>query len=192
MRGVKTLGVRMERHNGSAMALAEYLSGHAAVRRVHYPFLPQHPQHALAKAQMRGGSGIISFELDADAAGAARFIESLRVFSLAGSLGGVESLATIPAATTHARLSASEREAMGISDGLIRLSVGIEAVEDLIGDIDHALIRHATTRGSARGGGGTGTPIGLSSRQSGTMSSRDLDGGAMTLSEAAAKAGGQP
>jgi cystathionine gamma-lyase/homocysteine desulfhydrase len=147
IRGIKTLGVRMERHNGSAMAIAEYLSGHPAVRRVNYPFLSQHPQHALAKAQMRGGSGMISFELDADAAGAARFVESLRVFSLAGSLGGVESLATIPAATTHARLSGKERTAMGVSDGLIRLSVGIEAVEDLIADIDQALVNTARLRG---------------------------------------------
>jgi cystathionine beta-lyase/cystathionine gamma-synthase len=147
IRGIKTLGVRMERHNGSAMAIADHLSGHPAVRRVNYPFLSQHPQHALAKAQMRGGSGMISFELDADAAGAARFVESLRVFSLAGSLGGVESLATIPAATTHARLSGKERTAMGVSDGLIRLSVGIEAVEDLIADIDQALVNTARLRG---------------------------------------------
>jgi cystathionine beta-lyase/cystathionine gamma-synthase len=149
IRGIKTLGVRMERHNGSAMAIAEYLSGHSAVRHVNYPFLPQHPQHALAKGQMRGASGIISFELEGDAGVATRFVESLRVFSLAGSLGGVESLATIPAVTTHARLSESERQAMGISDGLIRLSVGIEAVEDLIGDIDHALVNTVAARPAA-------------------------------------------
>ena len=146
MRGIKTLGVRMARQNGSAMAIAEYLYSHSAVRRVNYPFLSQHPQHALAKAQMRGGGGMMSVELDADAAGATRFVESLRVFSLAGSLGGVESLATIPAATTHARLSANERTAMGISDGLVRLSVGIEAVEDLIADIDQALVNVAAGR----------------------------------------------
>ncbi len=146
IRGIKTLGVRMERHNGSAMAVAEYLSSHSAVRRVNYPFLSQHPQHALAKAQMRGGGGMISVELDSDAAGAARFVESLRVFSLAGSLGGVESLATIPAATTHACLSKAERTAMGVSDGLVRLSVGIEAVEDLIADIDQALATTVAAR----------------------------------------------
>jgi cystathionine beta-lyase/cystathionine gamma-synthase len=143
LRGMKTLGVRMERHNESGMAIAEYLSAHAAVRHVNYPFLPQHPQHALAKAQMRGGGGMVSFELNADAEGAARFVESLRVFSLAGSLGGVESLVTIPAITTHARLLARERQLMGISDGLIRLSVGIEALEDLIEDLDQALVNTA-------------------------------------------------
>jgi cystathionine beta-lyase/cystathionine gamma-synthase len=141
MRGMKTLGVRMERHNESGMAIAEYLSGHPAVRHVNYPLLPQHPRHAVAKAQMRGGGGMVSFELNADAAGAARVVESMRVFSLAGSLGGVESLVTIPATTTHARLSERERQVMGISDGLIRLSVGIEALEDLIGDLDQALPR---------------------------------------------------
>jgi cystathionine gamma-lyase/homocysteine desulfhydrase len=146
VRGIKTLGVRMERHNGNAIVVAEHLSGHSAVRRVNYPFLPQHPQHALATAQMRGGGGMISFELNADGAGAARFVESLRVFSLAGSLGGVESLVTIPAATTHARLSENERTAMGVSDGLVRLSVGIEAVEDLIADIDQALVSAVAPR----------------------------------------------
>jgi cystathionine gamma-lyase/homocysteine desulfhydrase len=146
IRGIKTLGVRMERHNGSAMAIAEYLSSHSAVRHVNYPFLPQHPQYALAKAQMRGGGGMVSVELDADAAGATRFVESLRLFSLAGSLGGVESLATIPAATTHARLSEQERAAMGVGDGLVRLSVGIEAVEDLIADIDQALAKAGAAR----------------------------------------------
>ncbi len=139
LRGIKTLALRMERHCASALVLAQWLEQQAKVRRVHYPGLPSHPQHALARAQMNGYGGIVSIELDTDLAGARRFLERCAVFTLAESLGGVESLIEHPALMTHASIPAEQRAALGIGDALIRLSVGVEHVEDLRADLQAAL-----------------------------------------------------
>ncbi|HTT04379.1 MAG TPA: PLP-dependent transferase [Steroidobacteraceae bacterium] len=145
LRGVKTLGVRMQRHCESALQLAQFLERHPAVARVHYPGLPAHPQHALARAQMRdphGQSafgGMITIELKGGLAQARHFLERCEVFALAESLGGVESLIEHPASMTHSSVPDAERVALGISDALCRLSVGIEDVRDLQADLTAAL-----------------------------------------------------
>jgi len=145
LRGVKTLGVRMQRHCESALQLAQFLERHPAVARVHYPGLPAHPQHALARAQMRdphGQSafgGMIAIELKGGLAQARHFLERCEVFALAESLGGVESLIEHPASMTHSSVPDAERVALGISDALCRLSVGIEDVRDLQADLTAAL-----------------------------------------------------
>ena len=136
LRGVKTLALRMERHNQSALALAHWLEAHPKVARVHYPGLESHPQHALARRQMRGGGGMISIDLQSDLAGSRRFLEHVHLFALAESLGGVESLIEHPAIMTHASIPAEQRAALGINDTLIRLSVGIEALDDLKADLE--------------------------------------------------------
>jgi len=136
LRGVKTLALRMERHNQSALALAQWLEAHPKVARVHYPGLESHSQHALAKRQMRGGGGMIAIDLDSDLAGSRRFLEHVPLFALAESLGGVESLIEHPAIMTHASIPAEQRAALGINDTLIRLSVGIEALDDLKADLE--------------------------------------------------------
>jgi cystathionine beta-lyase/cystathionine gamma-synthase len=136
LRGVKTLALRMERHNQSALTLARWLEAHPKVARVHYPGLESHPQHALAKRQMRGGGGMISIDLKSDLAGSRRFLEQVHLFALAESLGGVESLIEHPAIMTHASIPAAQRAALGIGDTLIRLSVGIEALDDLKADLE--------------------------------------------------------
>jgi cystathionine gamma-lyase len=135
LRGVKTLALRMERHNQSALALAQWLEAHPKVARVYYPGLESHPQYALGKRQMRGGGGMISMDLKGDLAGAKRFLEAVHYFSLAESLGGVESLIEHPAIMTHASIPADKRAQLGIGDTLIRLSVGIEALDDLKADL---------------------------------------------------------
>jgi cystathionine beta-lyase/cystathionine gamma-synthase len=140
-RGVKTLALRMRQHHTNALAVAEYLETHSAVRWVRHPFLPSHPQFELAKRQMSGGSGIVSFEIDANRETTATFASGLALFHLAESLGGIESLIDHPASMTHASIPREEREKVGISDGLVRLSVGIEAREDLLADLDQALAR---------------------------------------------------
>lgn len=139
LRGVKTLDVRMQRHCESAMRIAEWLENDDRVDSVLYPGLKSHPQHALASSQMDGFGGIVTFFIDGDMETARRFLERCEVFSLAESLGGVESLVDHPAIMTHASVPEKERAALGISDQLIRLSVGIEAVEDLLADLDRAL-----------------------------------------------------
>ena len=139
LRGLKTLDVRMERHCNSAMAIAQWLEQDDRVERVLYPGLESHPQHALAKQQMPGFGGIVTFFIKGDLADARRFLERCDVFSLAESLGGVESLVDHPAIMTHASVPEKERAKLGISDQLIRLSVGIEALDDLVADLDHAL-----------------------------------------------------
>ena len=136
LRGVKTLALRMERHNQSALALAQWLEAHPKVARVHYPGLESHPQHALAKRQMRGGGGMISIDLKSDLAGSRRFLEHVHLFALAESLGGVESLIEHPAIMTHASIPAEQRAKLGIGDTLIRLSVGIENLDDLKADLE--------------------------------------------------------
>ena len=139
LRGLKTLALRMERHTASALAIAEWLEGQPAVRRVIYPGLPSHPQFALASRQMAAFGGIVSVELDRDLAGARRMLERTQLFTLAESLGGVESLIEHPAIMTHASIPAAQRAQLGISDSLIRLSVGVEDVDDLIRDLAQAL-----------------------------------------------------
>jgi cystathionine beta-lyase/cystathionine gamma-synthase len=139
LRGVKTLALRMERHCANALELAEWLERQPQVKRVYYPGLPSHPQHALACRQMRGFGGMISLDLNTDLAGARRFLEKVEIFALAESLGGVESLIEHPAIMTHASIPAANRERLGIGDALVRLSVGIEDVEDLRADLAQAL-----------------------------------------------------
>jgi len=138
LRGLKTLDVRMQRHCTSALALAQWLEAHPCVRRVRYPGLASHPQHALAQRQMRAFGGMISMDLDTDLAGARRFLEACRLFTLAESLGGVESLIEHPAIMTHATIPPEQRALSGIGDSLVRLSVGIEALEDLQEDLAQA------------------------------------------------------
>jgi cystathionine gamma-lyase len=139
LRGLKTLGLRMERHCANALAVAEHLARHPKVARVHYPGLSTHPQHALARRQMQAYGGMVTIELAGDLAAARRFLERVEVFALAESLGGVESLIEHPAIMTHASLPAAQRQALGIGDTLIRLSVGIEDLDDLLADLDQAL-----------------------------------------------------
>jgi cystathionine gamma-lyase len=139
LRGVKTLDVRMQRHCDSAFRIAKWLERDPRVESVLYPGLPSHPQHALAKEQMDDFGGIVTFFVKGGLDDARRFLEGCQVFSLAESLGGVESLVDHPAIMTHASVPEEERSKLGISDQLIRLSVGIEALEDLIEDLDQAL-----------------------------------------------------
>jgi cystathionine gamma-lyase len=140
LRGIKTLALRMERHCANALAVAQFLASHPKVERVHYPGLQSHPQHALARRQMTGGyGGIVTAVLKGSLDDARRMLERCHLFSLAESLGGVESLIEHPALMTHASLPAAMRAQLGIGDGLIRLSVGIEDAEDLIGDLKGAL-----------------------------------------------------
>jgi cystathionine gamma-lyase len=139
LRGLKTLALRMERHSSSALKIAQWLEKHPKVSRVFYPGLPSHPQHALAKSQMRAFGGMISAELKTDLAGARTFLEHCEVFALAESLGGVESLIEHPGIMTHGSVPADVRATLGIGDSLVRLSVGIEDPDDLIADLDSAL-----------------------------------------------------
>ena len=139
LRGLKTLALRMERHCANALAIAQWLEAHPKVAWVHYPGLESHPQHALAKRQMHGFGGIVTAILDGGLAESRRFLERCRLFALAESLGGVESLIEHPAIMTHASIPAAVRAELGISDSLVRLSVGVEDVDDLIADLDAAL-----------------------------------------------------
>ena len=140
LRGTKTLPIRMERHNANAMVLAEYLAAHPKVTRVYYPGLASHPQHELAKCQMRGFGGLISFQLGS-LERARTFLNNVRLMALAESLGGVETLISHPATMTHASVPAERRAQTGITDDLVRVSVGIEDVEDLKEDLAQALDR---------------------------------------------------
>src|SRR5579859_6738744 len=139
LRGVKTLALRMERHCANAAAIAERLEGHPAVAQVIYPGLASHPQHELAKRQMHGFGGMISLVLKGDLSAAKRMLERTELFTLAESLGGVESLIEHPAIMTHASIPPGARAELGISDSLVRLSVGVENVDDLIADLEQAL-----------------------------------------------------
>lgn len=138
LRGVKTLGVRMERHDRNGRAVAEFLRHHKKVRKVFYPGLPDHPQHNLAKRQMTGFGSMITFETGS-LSNANEMLRRVRVCSLAESLGGVETLISHPATMTHAALGKKGRKAIGITDGMVRISVGIEEVEDILEDLDQAL-----------------------------------------------------
>ncbi len=139
VRGLKTLAVRVARQNENALRVAEFLSQHGKVRRVHYPFLKSHAQHAIAREQMSGGGGIVTFEVEGTGEDARRLSEALSLFTLAPSLGGVESLVSIPVLTSHLMIAPEHRAKMGVTEQMIRLSVGIENVEDLIADLEHAL-----------------------------------------------------
>jgi cystathionine gamma-lyase len=139
MRGVKTLALRMERHCESAARVAEWLEGHPAIETVYYPGLASHPQHDLAKRQMSGFGGMVSAVVKGGLEPTKRFLERCTLFALAESLGGVESLIEHPAIMTHASIPADIRAALGVDDGLVRLSVGIEDIDDLIDDLDAAL-----------------------------------------------------
>jgi cystathionine gamma-lyase len=139
MRGLKTLALRMDRHCANALSLASWLEQHPKIRLVRYPGLPSHPQHALAQRQMQGFGGMITIYLDSDLAGARRFLENTKLFSLAESLGGVESLIEHPALMTHGSIPAEQRAALGIDDTLVRLSVGLEDLDDLREDLAVAL-----------------------------------------------------
>jgi cystathionine beta-lyase/cystathionine gamma-synthase len=138
-RGVKTLALRMRQHHENALEIASRLEGCASVAWVRFPFLASHPQFEIAKRQMSGGAGIVTLQLEADLETTKDFVSGLELFSLAESLGGIESLIDHPASMTHASIPRSEREKVGIFDGLVRLSVGIENVEDLLADIGQAL-----------------------------------------------------
>ncbi len=139
LRGIKTLAVRMREHERNALSVARFLEAHSLVRRVFYPGLPSHPQRELALRQMDGYSGMVSFEISGGRRSAFAFLSALRLFLLAESLGGVESLVSHPATMTHASIPPEEREKRGIGETLVRLSVGIEDEKDLIADLDQAL-----------------------------------------------------
>ena len=138
MRSLKTLAVRMERHCSNALEIARWLEDQTEVKTVHYPGLKSHPQHDLARTQMRGFGGMVSMVLKTDLAGTKRFLENTHLFSLAESLGGVESLINHPALMTHASVPKEKRDALGVGDSLVRLSVGVEDVRDLIDDLKFA------------------------------------------------------
>ena len=152
MRGTKTLAVRMDRHCSNGLAIARHLAASPLVERAIYPGLDSHPQHELARRQMRAGfGGMVSFELrGATVAAANAFAQATRIFALAESLGGVESLVEVPASMTHASIPAEARRAAGLADGLVRLSVGIEHVDDLIADVERALAAAARHLAKAR------------------------------------------
>ncbi|GAB4196768.1 MAG: cystathionine gamma-synthase [Wenzhouxiangellaceae bacterium] len=140
LRGLKTLALRMQAHNRNALAIAEFLAGHPRVKKVIYPGLPSHPHHALCQSQMGGqGGGIVSFDLDGSADDARQVLEQFRLFALAESLGGVESLVNHPAIMTHASVPPERRAVLGISDTLIRLSVGVEDIDDLLAELKQIL-----------------------------------------------------
>lgn len=140
LRGLKTLALRMQAHAASAMQLANYLEQHPAIARVYYPGLTSHPQHQLAAQQMKGFGGMISFNLKGGKTKALDMLKKVKLFSLAESLGGVESLIEHPAIMTHASVPADRRQALGIDDGLLRISVGIEDVQDLLADLEQGLL----------------------------------------------------
>ena len=139
LRGIKTLPLRMQRHEDNARALAEWLSGHEQVERVLYPGLGSHPQHELARRQQRGFGGMISFDLRGGLEASRRFLKTCELFTCAESLGGVESLVEHPAIMTHASVPADRRRELGLGDGVIRLSVGVEDESDLRADLERAL-----------------------------------------------------
>jgi methionine-gamma-lyase len=139
LRGTQTLPLRVERHNASAQRIAEFLEAHPRVASVSYPGLASHPQHALARKQMRGFGGMVCFDLEGGVEAGIRLMNSVRICSLAVSLGDARSLITHPASTTHSVVSREARLTQGVTDGLVRLSVGLEDVEDLIADLESGL-----------------------------------------------------
>jgi cystathionine gamma-synthase len=146
VRGLKTLAVRVARQNDNALRVAEFLQKHAKVRSVHYPFLKNHPQHETARSQMSGGGGMVTFEIEGTGEDARRATEAMRLFTLAPSLGGVESLVSIPVLTSHLMIDPVHSAQMGVTEQMIRLSVGIEHADDLIADLEGALERVRETQ----------------------------------------------
>jgi cystathionine gamma-synthase len=140
LRGLKTLALRMERHNANGLRVAQWLESQPQVRQVWYPLLPSHPDHETAKRSLRGGGGVVTFELDSDLDGAIRFTDACRLPYIAPSLGGVESLIEMPVTMSFWDVDREERIKMGITDSLIRLSVGIEDPEDILADLEQALL----------------------------------------------------
>jgi len=138
LRGLKTLGLRMERHNSNGVRVAKYLEKHPKVKRVYYPGLPSHPQYSIAKRQMKGFGGVVSFEIDGDFEKTMKFVDNLKLCYLAASLGGAETLATQPVTCSHYFVSAEDRKKAGITDQLVRLALGIEDPEDIIADLEQA------------------------------------------------------
>jgi cystathionine gamma-synthase len=139
LRGLKTLELRVARHNENGVRVARFLASHPKIRRVYYPGLEDHPDHAIAREQMAGFGGVVSFEVDGDLERTGRFVDGLRIPYIGPSLGGVESLVIQVAVATYYELSREERAALGISDSLVRLALGIESADDLIADLDQAL-----------------------------------------------------
>jgi O-succinylhomoserine sulfhydrylase len=135
LKGMETLKIRMEAHCANALQIARWLEAQPGVARVHYPGLPSHPQHALAKRQQKAGGGIVSFELKNGKEAAWRVVDSVRLISITANLGDTKSTLTHPATTTHARISQENRDAAGITDGLLRIAVGLEAVKDIKADL---------------------------------------------------------
>lgn len=138
-KSLETLGVRMDRHSENALKLSDYLSKHVEIEKVNYPFLPSHPQYGIAKKQMKAGGGIVTFSAKGGYERAKKFLNALEMFSLTANLGDTRTIATHPASSTHAKLSEEERKAVGITPGLIRISVGLEHIDDIISDIEQAL-----------------------------------------------------
>ncbi len=138
-KSLETLAVRMDRHCDNALALAKHLEGHPEVLKVKYPFLPSHPQHHLAKKQMKAGGGVVTFEINGGIDRGRKFLNSLKMISHSANLGDTRTIATHPASTTHSKLTDAERTAVGITPGLIRISVGLENIADIIADIDQAI-----------------------------------------------------
>ncbi|MDE3229016.1 MAG: PLP-dependent transferase, partial [Chloroflexota bacterium] len=151
LRGVKTLAVRMRQHCENAQRIAEFLEGHPLVKQVYYPGLASHPDHALAARQMRGFGGMVSFAFEGEREDVDVFVRHLRVFALAESLGGIESLCCHPASMTHGSIPREQREARGVTETLLRLSVGIEGADDLIADLAQALDAVAATHAAQAG-----------------------------------------
>jgi O-succinylhomoserine sulfhydrylase len=138
-KSLETLAVRMDRHCSNALAIAQHFEGHPALESVRYPFLPSHPQHALALRQMRQGGGIVVLVLRGGLAAGQRFLDRVQLVSHSANLGDTRTIVTHPASTTHSKLSAAERQAVAISDGLVRVSVGLEHAADIIADLEQAL-----------------------------------------------------
>jgi O-succinylhomoserine sulfhydrylase len=138
-KSLETLYVRMEKHADNALKLAQHLNGHPKLTQVKYPFLPTHPQYEIAKKQMRNGGGIVTFELKGGLESGVRFLNTLKLLSVTNNLGDSRSIASHPASTTHSKLSAEEKKAVGITPGLVRISVGLEHIQDVIADIEQAL-----------------------------------------------------
>ncbi len=138
-KSIETLEVRMERHASNALFIAEALQDHNKINWVKYPFLASHPQHVIAKKQMKDGGGIVCFEIKGGISNGRKFLDSLKMLSLTANLGDTRSIASHPASTTHAKLTEEERQTVGITPGLIRISVGLEHKEDILKDIEQAL-----------------------------------------------------
>ena len=138
-KSLETLHVRMERHASNALSLAEMLQSHSAIAQVKYPFLPSHPQHAIARKQMRAGGGVVTFELKGGLVQGRAFLDAITMCSLTANLGDTRTTVTHPASTTHAKLTEAERLSVGITPGLVRVSVGLEHIDDIVADIDQAL-----------------------------------------------------